>query len=49
MVANGEVSEDEYMKKLAKYVTDYTNEVKNNNQSGKLNARYRYIAQFYKK
>ncbi|MCR4696888.1 MAG: type IA DNA topoisomerase [Lachnospiraceae bacterium] len=49
MVANGEVSEDEYMKKLAKYVTDYTNEVKNNNQSSKLNARYRYIAQFYKK
>ena len=49
MVANGEVSEDEYMKKLAKYVTDYTNEVKNNNQSNKLNARYKYIAQFYKK
>ena len=49
MVANGEVSEDEYMKKLAKYVTDYTNEVKNNNQSSKLKARYRYIAQFYKK
>lgn len=49
MVANGEVSEDEYMKKLAKYVTDYTNEVKNNNQSSKLNARYKYIAQFYKK
>lgn len=49
MVANGKVSEDEYMKKLAKYVTDYTNEVKNNNQSSKLNARYKYIAQFYKK
>ena len=49
MVANGEVGEKEYMDKLTKYVTDYTNEVKTKDYSDKLNGRYRYIAQFYKR
>ena len=49
MVANGEVGEKEYMDKLTKYVTDYTNEVKTKDYSEKLNGRYRYIAQFYKR
>ena len=48
MVANGEVGEKEYMDKLSKYVSDYTNDVKKNDFNGKLNQRYRYIAQFYK-
>ena len=49
MVANGEVGEKEYMDKLTKYVTDYTNEVKTKDYSDKLNNRYKYIAQFYRK
>ena len=48
MVANGEVGEKEYMDKLSKYVTDYTNDVKTKDFNSKLNTRYRYIAQFYK-
>ena len=48
MVANGEVGEKEYMDKLSKYVSDYTNDVKNKDYNSKLNSRYRYIAQFYK-
>ena len=48
MVANGEVGEKEYMEKLSKYVSDYTNDVKTKDYNSKLNNRYRYIAQFYK-
>ena len=48
MVANGEVGEKEYMDKLSKYVSDYTNDVKTKDYNSKLNSRYRYIAQFYK-
>lgn len=48
MVADGEVKEEEYLEKLVKYVTDYTNEVKNKDFRNKLNQRYRYISQFYK-
>ncbi len=49
MVANGEVGEKEYMDKLSKYVSDFTNDVKTNDYNSKLNSRYRYIAQFYKR
>ena len=49
MVANGEVGEKEYMDKLTKYVTDYTNDVKTKDYNDKLNNRYKYIAQFYKR
>ena len=48
MVANGEVKEKDYMEKLSKYVSDYTNDVKKNDYNSKLNSRYRYISQFYK-
>lgn len=49
MVANGEVGDKEYMDKLTKYVSDYTNDVKNKDYSDRLNVRYKYIAQFYRK
>ncbi len=49
MVANGEVKEDEYFKKLTNYVTSHTNEVKASDYRNTINNRCRYISQFYKK
>lgn len=48
MVANGEVDENEYLNKLTKYVSEYTNDVKKNDYRNRLSKRYSYIAQFYK-
>lgn len=47
MVASGEVSEDEYMKKLTAFVTAKTNDVKNSRQQYILEQRFAYIAQYY--
>lgn len=48
MVAEGTVSEDDYMKKLDAFVSDKTNAVKSSYQNAVLNERFRYIATFYK-
>lgn len=47
MVANGEVTEEEYMKKLSSFVADKTNDVKNSNQQSVLQKQFVYIAGFY--
>ncbi|MCM1087381.1 MAG: DNA topoisomerase [Muribaculaceae bacterium] len=49
LVAQGEISEDEYMVKLDDFVTRRTNIVKGMNNQAALNARFRYASQFYKK
>ncbi len=49
LVAGGEVSEEEYMKKLTSFVTDKTNDVKNSNQQAVLNRQFVYISGFYSK
>ena len=48
MVANGEVNEKDYMDKLSKYVTDYTNDVKNKDYNDKLRNRYGILKKYYK-
>ena len=48
MVANGEVNEKDYMDKLSKYVTDYTNDVKNKDYNDKLRNRYGMLKKYYK-
>ena len=48
MVANGEVNEKDYMDKLSKYVTDYTNDVKNKDFNDKLRNRYGILKKYYK-
>lgn len=47
MVANGEVTEEDYMKKLSSFVADKTNGVKNNNQQAVLQRQFAHIAGFY--
>lgn len=49
LVADGEISEDEYMMKLDDFVTRRTNTVKQMNNQSVLYNRFRYVAQFYKK
>lgn len=49
LVADGEISEDEYMVKLDDFVTRRTNTVKQMNNQATLYNRFRYVAQFYKK
>lgn len=49
LVADGEISEDEYMMKLDDFVTRRTNAVKQMNNQSVLYNRFRYVAQFYKK
>ena len=49
LVADGEISEDEYMVKLDDFVTRRTNTVKQMNNQSMLYNRFRYVAQFYKK
>ncbi|MCR4929177.1 MAG: type IA DNA topoisomerase [Lachnospiraceae bacterium] len=48
MVANGKVNEKDYMDKLSKYVTDYTNDVKNKDYNDKLRNRYSTLKKYYK-
>ena len=48
LVADGEISEDEYMVKLDDFVTRRTNTVKQMNNQSMLYNRFRYVAQFYK-
>ena len=47
MVASGEVSEEEYMRKLTAFVTAKTNDVKNSSQQYILEQRFAYIARYY--
>ena len=49
LVADGEISENEYMMKLDDFVTRRTNTVKQMNNQSVLYNRFRYVAQFYKK
>ena len=49
LVADGEISEDEYMVKLDDFVTRRTNTVKQMNNQSMLYNRFHYVAQFYKK
>ena len=49
LVADGEISEDEYMVKLDDFVTRRTNTVKQMNNQATLYNRFCYVAQFYKK
>lgn len=49
LVADGEISEDEYMLKLDDFVTRRTNTVKQMNNQSMLYNRFKYVAQFYKK
>ena len=48
LVADGEISEDEYMVKLDDFVTRRTNTVKQMDNQSALYNRFRYVAQFYK-
>ncbi len=48
LVADGSISEDEYMVKLDDFVTRRTNMVKQLNNQSDLNGRFRYASQFYK-
>ncbi len=49
LVAEGEITEDEYMVKLDDFVTRRTNNVKQLNNQSALYNRFHYAAQFYKK
>ena len=49
LVADGEISEDEYMVKLDDFVTRRTNTVKQMNNQSALYNRFHSVAQFYKK
>lgn len=48
LVADGEISEDEYMLKLDDFVTRRTNTVKQMDNQSMLYNRFKYVAQFYK-
>ena len=48
-VANGEISENEYMSKLDDFVSKRTNLVKENDYRGLLRSRFDYVAANYKK
>ena len=49
LVADGEITEDEYMVKLDDFVTRRTNTVKQMNNQTMLYNRFCYVAQFYKR
>ena len=49
LVADGEISEDEYMGKLNDFVTRRTNTVKQMNNQFSLHNRFRYVEQFYRR
>ena len=48
LVADGEITEEEYMAKLDDFVTRRTNAVKQTNNQFALHHRFQYAAQFYK-
>lgn len=48
-VANGQITESEYMMKLDDFVKRRTNMVKSNRDDFGLTSRFNYVAQFYKK
>ncbi len=48
MVAEGEISSDEYMGKLDDFVSKHTNEVRNKNWLSALTEDYKVVAQYYK-
>jgi DNA topoisomerase-3 len=48
-VANGTISEDEYMKKLSGFVSSLVEQAKKEDNRGKLNSYYRLAAEHYKK
>ena len=49
MVANGEISSDEYMQKLSDFVQKKTNNVKAINNQYQIKAMYDAISIYYKK
>jgi DNA topoisomerase-3 len=49
LVANGEITEEEYMVKLDDFITRRTNAVKQMNNQAALRGRFQYASQFYKK
>ena len=49
LVADGEITENEYMVKLDDFVTRRTNTVKQLNNQALLYDRFRYVSQFYQK
>lgn len=49
LVANGEITEEEYMVKLDDFITRRTNAVKQINNQSALYHRFHYASQFYKK
>ena len=48
MVANGEITSDEYMDKMDNFVSKHTVSVKDSNRLNELRNDYTYVAQFYK-
>ncbi len=49
MVANGEITSDEYLNKMNDFVIKHTNEVKEKPRNNMLQSDYNYVSQFYKK
>jgi DNA topoisomerase-3 len=49
LVANGEITEEEYMVKLDDFITRRTNAVKQMSNQSALRGRFQYASQFYKK
>ncbi len=49
MVANGEITSEEYMTKLENFITQKTTRVKQTNNQNEMQKYYRYDAQFYKR
>jgi DNA topoisomerase-3 len=49
LVANGEITEEEYMVKLDDFITRRTNAVKQMSNQSALRYRFQYASQFYKK
>ncbi len=48
MVANGDITNTEYMTKMDDFVSKFTNQVKDTNRLNELRRDYQYVAGFYK-
>lgn len=48
MVAQGEITEEEYMKKLDDFVRSKTNQVKSIRNESEIQRRYQYLSTYYK-
>ena len=49
MVANGEITSDEYLTKMNDFVIKHTKEVKEKPRNNVIQSDYNYVSQFYKK